>query len=325
MYTQKQILHLMFTAAMYHDSPFGFGLFPHDQQITTQSLSNQSKQFDAMNTQANHVWIVIHKIEDTIIVKEAMESRGYKNLQQAYWGKPNHYVAGPVSRMTPVIEIATVGFNPDSGSIHWNVSDDPRLRPNFFSCPSVASLARDSTGTVINVTEKPPQLAEWLLGMFCKKGSNVLIVGTGAGGDVKGALKAGMNVIGVENDEKQYNQLKSEMNAWVARLQKEKDALKPKEVKPKVVPKTSAPPKPSGKEDAPAPPDFTSVDPAVQEGMCFSCDLAAQDGNPLDECSQCHKQNHVKECMTDVADGEGEGEMLVCAGCKAKFFGKGNH
>ena len=161
--------------------------------------------------------------------------------------------------------------------------------------------------------------------MFCKKGANVLIVGTGAGGDVKSSLKAGFNVIGVENDEKQYNQLKSEMNAWVARLKKEKEALKPKEPKAKVLPKTSAPPKPSGKEDAPAPPDFTSVEPAVQEGICFSCDEPEKDGNPLDECSQCHKQNHVKECMTDVADGDGEGEMLVCAGCKAKFFGTGNH
>ena len=67
--------------------------------------------------------------------------------------------------------------------------------------------------------------------MFCKKGANVLIVGTGAGGCVKGALKAGFNVIGVENDEKQYNQLKSDMNAWVARIKKEKEA--PKSRKPK--------------------------------------------------------------------------------------------
>lgn len=321
MYTQKQILNLMFTAAMYHDSPFGFELFPHDQQITTQSLTNQSKQFDAMNTLSNHVWIVVHKIEDTIIVKDAMENRGYKNLQQVYWHKPNHYVAGPVNRLTPVVEIVTIGFNPDSSAMHWNVSEDPRLRPNFFSCPSVASLARDSNGNVINVTEKPPQLAEFLLGMFCKKGANVLIIGTGAGGDVKGALKAGFNVIGVENDEKQYQQLQSEMNAWVARLNKEKDALKPKETKVKNPPQPSANTKPSGKADAVAPPDFTSVEPAVQEGMCFSCDEAAKDGNPLDKCGQCGRQNHVKECMTDVADGEGDGEMLVCAGCKAKFFG----
>jgi hypothetical protein len=83
----------MFTAAMYTDSPFRYELFPHDQQITTQSLVNQSKQFDAMNTLSSHVWIVIHKIDDTIIVKDAMVARGYQNLQQVYWHKPNHYIA----------------------------------------------------------------------------------------------------------------------------------------------------------------------------------------------------------------------------------------
>ena len=76
--TQNQILNLMFAAAMYTDAPFGFDLFPHDQQITTQSLTNQSKQFDAFNTLSSHVWMVIHKIDDIIIVKEAMENRVYK-------------------------------------------------------------------------------------------------------------------------------------------------------------------------------------------------------------------------------------------------------
>ena len=308
---------------MYNDAPFGYDLFPHDQQITTQALINQSKQFDAMNTSTGHVWIVIHKIDDTVIVKEAMVARGYQNIQQVFWEKPNHYVAGPVRRLTPAIsEITSIGFNPDSSAIHWNVSDDPRLRPNVFSCPSVASLAKDSHGHVINVTEKPPQLAEFLLGMFCKKGANVLIVGTGAGGCVKGALKAGFNVIGVENDEKQYNQLKSEMNAWVARIKKETEAPKPKEPKVKVPPPPSAPTKPSGKEEAEAPPVSTTVDPAVKEGECFSCDEGAKEGNPLEACSQCGRKNHKKECMSDVADGDGGEEVLVCAGCKAKFFGE---
>ena len=58
-------------------------------------------------------------------------------------------------------------------------------------------------------------------------------------GQVKGALQAGLNVIGVENDEKQYNQLYSEMNSWVAGHQKVKDELKAKSEKVK---KPSEPP-----------------------------------------------------------------------------------
>ena len=84
MFTPKQILHHIFTDAMYTDNPFGYGLFPNDQQITVQWLMTQSKQFDAINTKGNHVWIVIHKVDDLHIVKEAMEERNYKNSQQVY-------------------------------------------------------------------------------------------------------------------------------------------------------------------------------------------------------------------------------------------------
>ena len=306
---------------MYTDSPYGYDLFPNDQQITVQSLLGQSKQYDAINTKECSVWIVIHKIDDTHIVKEAMTTRGYTNLQQVYWTKPNQYVAGPVYRLTPVVEVITFGCMPNGAAITWNVSEDPRLRPNIFSCPSVASLAKDSSGNVINVTEKPPELAEFLLGMFCKKGATVLIVGTGAGGCVKGALRAGFNVIGVENDEKQYNQLFSEMNSWVASLKKEKEAPKPKPTKAKTTDESSSSSKPIQNESAAAPSITEVYDPAIQAGQCFSCDEPAKDGNPLGECNHCHVQNHIIGCMTDVAGVAGDDEVLVCSGCKAQFFG----
>ena len=306
---------------MYTDAPFGYGLFPHDTQITTQGMVNQSKQFDAINTKQAHVWIVIHKMDDTHIVKEAMTTRGYQNIQHIYWNKPNHYVPGSVHRLTPVIEVMSVGCTPNAAAITWNVSLDPRQRPNLFSCPSVAALAKDSNGHVINVTEKPPQLAEYLLSMFCKKGATVLIVGTGAGGCVKGALKAGFNVIGVENDEKQYNQLYSEMNSWVASIKPAKEEPKPRPLKVKNTPATSAPIKPSGDEVVVAAPTDAIVAPAVQAGQCFSCEEPAKEGNPLGACSSCDLQNHIG-CMEDVADDKkGEDNVLVCHGCKIRLYG----
>lgn len=320
MLIRKYILHHIFTDAFYNDAPFGYELFPGDDQVTPQWFMTQSKQFDAVNTKGNHVWIVIHKIEDTHIVMEAMKERNYKNIQQVFWHKPNHYVEGPIHKLTPVVEIVTFGCIPDSSGIHWNVSADPRERPNFFSCPSVASLAKDTSGNIINVTEKPPELAAYLLSMFCKPGATVLIVGTGAGGCVKGALKAGFNVIGVENDEKQYHQLHSEMNRWVASLQKEKEEAKPKALKLKK-PNDSAPGKKDKKEDAPAAPKTSVVLSSVKVGLCFSCDGQAKEDNPLDECSSCKKMNHIKECMEDIADEEGNLQGLVCGLCKTKLFG----
>jgi hypothetical protein len=305
---------------MYHDTPFGYNLFPFDEQITVQWLATQSKQFDAINTKGNHVWIVIHKIEDTNIVIEAMTDRNYKNIQHFFWHKPNHYVEGPMHRFTPVIEKLSIGFIPDSQSVHWNVSPDPRERPNFVSFPSVASLAKDTAGNIINPTEKPPDLAAHILSIFCKPGGTVLIVGTGAGGCVKGALKAGLNVVGVESDEKQFHQLYSEMNAWVSALAKEKEDAKPKLSNPKKA-NENAPGKKENKKDAGVAPNLPVVVAAAVVGKCFSCEEPAKEDNPLDECTQCKKMNHVKECMEDIADEKGDLKGLVCAGCKAKLFG----
>ena len=55
MLNKKQILHHHFTDSMYNDTPFGYDLFLHDEQITIHTLLTQSKQFDSVNTQGNHV------------------------------------------------------------------------------------------------------------------------------------------------------------------------------------------------------------------------------------------------------------------------------
>ena len=306
---------------MHNDYPFGYKIFPQDIQITTQTLVGQSKQFDACNTKGNHSWIAIHKIDDTNIVKEAMLERSYKNLQHIFWNKPNHYVEGPVNRLTPCVEMITVGFTPNSSEIHWNVSKDPRQRGNIIHLPSVQTLAKDSSGNIINKTEKPPELSEWLFGMFCKKGSTVLIVGTGAGGCVKGAVMAGMNVVGVENDEKQYNQLFSEMNSWVAKMREEKSEPKAKESKVKKGTETTAPAKANTNVATPDPSLNTSMILAEQEGVCFSCDGFPTSDNTLEACSGCGKKNHIKGCMQDVAGEAGKMDSLVCSGCAAKLFG----
>lgn len=307
---------------MYNDAPFGYDLFPHDVQITVNNLIEQSKQFDALNTNGTHVWIVIHKIEDTHIVDEAMKERHYQNIQRVYWYKRGHYVEGPVHRLTPAVcEIVTIGCLPNSAAITWNVSMDPRKRHNFIEIPSVATLARDSSGNAINVTEKPPELAEFLLGMFCKKGSTVLIVGTGAGGCVKGALRAGFNVVGVENDEKQYNALYSEMNAWLASMQKEKDDAAVAAEKPKRAPKTATATDDKEEEDDVEPSSSTTLQAAIVEGKCFSCDEEGTEDNPLGQCIECEKWNHIKECMIDYGGNNKSKTGLVCGGCNAALFG----
>ncbi len=310
----------MFVDAMYNDAPFGYDLFPHDQQISVTTLTEQSKQFDAINTKSNHVWIVIHKVDDTHIVREAMVERNYKNIQQIYWYKRNQYCEGPVHRLTPAVDVMTFGCHPNAESITWNVSDNPRERHNFIDIPSVLTLAKDSSGNIINVTEKPPELAAFLCGMFCQKGSTILVIGTGAGGCVKGMLQAGFNVVGVENDEKQFNQLFSEMNSWVANIAKEKEAAQKVLEKPKKAAKSTSDTAVLELNDE-DPPEVVQTIAAQKEGCCFSCEERGTDENPLGECINCEKQNHVNGCMVDYTGEDGTVDGMVCSGCDAGMFG----
>jgi hypothetical protein len=214
----------------------------------------------------------------------------------------------------------TIGFLPNAAEIVWNVSGDPRQRHNFISIPSVLTLAKDSAGNIINETEKPPELAAFLCGMFCQKGSTILVIGTGAGGCVKGMLQAGFNVVGVENDEKQYNQLFSEMNSWIARIEKEKDAAE--KPLPKARKAKTASDEPVGAvEDDQNPPEPTQIESAAKEGCCFYCDEKETEENPLDVCINCGKHNHMHECMEDFAATKDQEAGLVCKACNAGLFG----
>jgi hypothetical protein len=307
---------------MYFDSPYGYDLFPHDQQITTTGLISQSKQFDAFNTQKNHTWIVMHKPTDSLLVQEAMLERGYKNLSHVFWHKPNQYVDGPNYNLTPVVEMGTVGCIPGAASVPHNMNTDPRKRPNMISIPSVTTLSKDTAGNILNPTEKPPGLARWLLETFCPKGSNVLIVGTGAGGCLKGAVIAGMNVIGVENDEKQFHALQSEMNAWVAGMSAEKKKKQAKSLKQASDTSASPEKKPKDKPVAEVPVSLSQVS-AIQEGKCFGCDGApnAEDGELL-QCALCDKMLHKLACLEQHppnADGSESDVGLICGFCKREL------
>ena len=55
MLAEKKTLHHNFTDDMYNDTLFGYDLFLHDEQIAIHTSLTQSKQFDYVNTQENHV------------------------------------------------------------------------------------------------------------------------------------------------------------------------------------------------------------------------------------------------------------------------------
>ena len=304
---------------MYFDAPMGYKLFPHDLKITTAQLIAMSKQFDAINSQGSHVWITMHKPADTAIVMEAYQERQYKNISHVCWEKKDHYAEGPSNKMISVWEMGTVGCMPSASDIKGNMSKNPRERPNHTTLPSVLALTKDTSGMEINLTEKPPGLAQWLMTSYCPKGSTVLIVGTGAGGCLKGAVMAGMNVVGVENDERQFHALESELNAWKVNLQKEKKTKQPK-TKQQLADAEVSPTK-AAKPDAMPELKLDSVAASV-EGKCYSCAEPETEDDKFVQCAICAELCHTVACLNDQPVVEGEAESVkgrICGRCVRKL------
>ena len=198
------------SGALYSDLPYGFNLFPDDTSPTLLQLQKRLKQFNAINQSDSYVVVNWHTPKDTQTVIDSMKELHISHHDHVFWHKKDHVnFASHTSQLVSSCEMATIGYYPDKLKVPFLDSDkDPKLRHNFIDCPSVKVLAKGPNNQPINVTEKPWQLSYWLLKRFCRPASWVLIIGAGAGGDIVGAIRAGMNVVAVEKDRVQYDALK---------------------------------------------------------------------------------------------------------------------
>ena len=310
------------TAALEFDLPFGHDLFTHDVQITPEFLTTVIKQFDATQTQANYVVIMGHKPTDAHIVADMYESRGIKNATPMYWVKPEQYQKGPLKRLTVAVEQVMVGYVPNADGVFWcpsHNSNDPRERQNFISLPSLTTLAKDTAGNTINVTEKPPLFSKWYFEKWCPRGSWVMVVGAGAGGSVKGALLAGLNVVAVECDEVQFQALRSELVAWMEDMGEKKKKEKVKSISAIADSKMSSPLK------LPASAAAASSDKSSYENKdkeCFACeDPPTDEKGDLFKCDNCVKVFHVGcLCKYPAFDQRSDQGPCLCGLCLDKLF-----
>jgi hypothetical protein len=116
-------------------------------------------------------------------------------------------VVGPVYKRTPAVEVFLVAHKGPVNhyGAQFNLSKDPVERHNMISGPSKRVLSKNSAGKAINLFEKPDWLAEAILTQYTRPGQWIYVGGFGAGGDVRGALNAGLNVVAIEKDPVQYH------------------------------------------------------------------------------------------------------------------------
>ena len=194
-----------------------------DMAPTQQMLADISKQYDAVNNSQLSVIILWHALKHHTMVLAMLKERLYQQEIDCHWYKTDQTCVGPVSAHTLAVETFTVAFRTDRNNYPWNLSKNPVERHNLISCPSVVNHALDNGGQEINVTEKPAAVTKQIFATHTNPGTWVVIVGAGAGGDVKGALMAGCNVVAVERDERQYKALCYHMKEFARRLAETED------------------------------------------------------------------------------------------------------
>ena len=202
------------------DLKYGIKVAPWDQEAYT--MEELRKIIDGFKyaTQAavNTIilWCEIGQLGDIRALLESQDV-GYQNVQTFFWYKPDMNVVGPVFKRTPAVEVCLIGHRgPSSGyATQFSLSKNPVERQNMIMGPSKRVLSKNARGKAINIHEKPDWLAESILAQYTKPGQWIVVGGFGAGGEVRGALNAGLNVVAIENDPEQFSATVSNMRSFV--------------------------------------------------------------------------------------------------------------
>ena len=207
------LTHLYTTAVLYGDLTYGLGLAPWDGAPPTEdALSNLLQGFVYLKRNRTLVSVVLWCNPFELgLVKKVLKNLSFKHIQVLTWYKSGfNQVSGPACTFLPATELAIIAFHGEvtTAPRYLNMPLDPLQRHNHIIGPKMGKRAVDNDQQEINPCEKPAYLAEWILRKLTKTGDTVVVAGFGAGGDLRGALNAGCNVLAIEQDARQFNAVK---------------------------------------------------------------------------------------------------------------------
>ena len=178
-----------------------------DQETDTEEeLTTLLKGFSYVTTAPLYTVVMWVEIGQVGLVRKVLEAQGYVHIQVHFWYKSDMNIVGPVARLTPAVEVCVIAHKGDisKASEQFSLSKDPTQRHNIIIGPCKRAPSKDANGNVINVYEKPNYLSADICRKYAKPGQWGVVAGFGAGGDVRGAIDAGLHLVAIENDAAQY-------------------------------------------------------------------------------------------------------------------------
>ena len=202
---------------MYGDLPYGLKLADWDQAVlTSEELVHVFKGIGVANSAPFYavvLWVHIFQLQT---VSEALRATGHDNVQVLFWHKVDARHNAPQHLFVPAIEVAVVAYHKSNAkySEHLNMPATLAERQNLVIGPGQHKYDRDSNDKPINIHQKPAWLSELIGGWYAKTGAHVVVLGSGAGGDVQGLMNLGLNVVAVEKDIAQLTAMMANLRSY---------------------------------------------------------------------------------------------------------------
>ena len=205
---------------MIADFPYGLKVAAWDQAAPTEDeIKGLLRGFQFLQGNRELASVVLWSNHFQLgLVQSCLAELNFKHIQVLTWHKNNfNQVTSAPCSMLHTTEVAIVAFhgNPSKAAQYINMPENPLERHDILVGPKLAKKCLDLEEKEINPCEKPAYVAEWILRRLTRPGDNVLVCGFGAGGELKGALNAGCNVLGIELDQRQYHAVRNMMPVFV--------------------------------------------------------------------------------------------------------------
>ena len=258
---------------LYWDMKFGRQYADWDAEAHTEGeLDHILKSFCLVNKNtAFHVAVIWCDYRQLALVEKALEGASYNHIQSIFWYKSEQNQQLAAHLRVPAVEVGLIAFHGTVTNFtpYINVPMDLYDRHNIVIGPGQRTYIRTSDGAVVNPCQKPPYLAEFFGQQYCQPHSNVVVLGSGAGGDVQGFMNAGLKVHVIELDPKQSTAMMAFLRTY-----------KPTFQLGKIVPNTRVRGQPLPEEEE------VKAEVKVVDVKCGKCDKDTQ-FPPAKQCNAC--------------------------------------
>jgi hypothetical protein len=200
---------------IFFDLPYGKKVEHWDQRAFTDlEMEQMLQQIVAINGSQNSVLVFVLDIEDFGRYAKVVRANGWGYIHKMTWYKPMHNATG-VGCYIYATEVIMVCYRPNQHATQWfGKEKNPTKRHDIFALPACTTKIMHTDHREVNKHQKPTGLIRFFIEKHCGPSDFVLVLGFGSGSEIIGAVQSNVNVVGVEQDPRQFNAFRARLLSY---------------------------------------------------------------------------------------------------------------